>query len=222
MITKLPYNVDTDLILEAIDSYLREDKKLTLNSPTGNFFYDSWKIKEEYQGSIWEEILSTLPVSIGEARIIRLNGGESYISHSDIDDRYHLNLSGVKCFLIDLDNTVMYPTVADGNWYKMDTSLRHTAANFGNRIRYQLVVRELLTNAKLKNPVSIRLTSLINDDDEVRFIFDDTVSPWLNQANKLNYINNFTVKGTTVEFNCESLEIDSLKNILPKEIQLEI
>jgi len=222
MITKLPYTVNKSLISKALNNDFGDEKKLTINRPTGNFFYDPWEIKQEYKKTVWDDILSTLPVKIGEARIIRLTGGESYISHADIDDRYHLNLSGVKCFLIDLENTVMYPTVSDGIWYKMDTGLRHSAANFGNRIRYQLVIRELLNRFDLKDPISVKLISLIDDPDEVRFIFDDNISPWLNRANKLNFINNFSVNGTVVSFECEKNELTSLEQILPEEIKLEI
>lgn len=221
MLVPTIYKVDLDLINEAILS-INDNKKIVINNPSDNFFYDPWIIKTEYIGSVWEKILNTLPVNKGEARIIRLNSGESYTSHADADDRYHLNLSGLKSFLIDLDNQQMYSTKLDGIWYEMDAGFRHTAANFGNRIRYQLVIRKLLQRNTLINPKFVRILSNINDLEESRFIFDDIFSTWINRSNKSGIINKFDYRNNIISFNCEGDKIEDLRNICPKELKIEI
>jgi hypothetical protein len=92
MLHTLPYTVDSTLLNEAQGSVPAVESKLTINQPTGNFFYDPWDIKEEFKGTVWETLLNTLPLDIGEARIIVLGNGTTYMSHTDIDDRYHLSL----------------------------------------------------------------------------------------------------------------------------------
>jgi len=221
MIVPTAHRVNLDLIEDAVRT-IRDDKKIILNNPSDNFFYDPWIIKDEYIGTIWKVLLDTLPFDLGEARILRLNGGESYISHADADDRYHLNLTGVKCFLIDLDNQIMHTTKLDGVWYEMDAGSRHTAANFGNRIRYQLVVRKLLQRNILIRPKFVKILSNIDDLDESRFIFDDIFSSWINKSNKLGIINNFNYTNNNISFDCEEDQIDSLIELCPTELRIVV
>jgi hypothetical protein len=208
MITKTLFSTSIELVQNAL--YMlpkglldQTEERITINKPTGDFFYSPWEIKEEFKGTVWEEIYNSLTVSDkGEARIIRLNSGESYISHADMDDRYHLNLSGINCFLIDLDNKIFHELNADGIWYDMDAGRIHTAANFGNRIRFQVVVRKLLSPIVIDNAVHVTIQAKEDiDKDDARYILDSQVSPWLNQANKHRKIANFKVDGTSVSFN---------------------
>jgi hypothetical protein len=161
-----------------------------------------------------------LPVIKGEARIIILDPNQCYQRHADIDDRYHLNILGENCYLIDLVRDIMYPLEQDGIWYDMDASFLHTAANFGRRARVQLVIRKLLKKNKLVNPVDIAVTTTMTNADHARHIFDNTVSPWLNEANKAGYIDNFSHSSAFVKFSIEQDKIDSLKHILPDEFRL--
>ncbi|MEY4332579.1 MAG: hypothetical protein RLZZ196_1317, partial [Bacteroidota bacterium] len=119
MISKTPYKVPIDFINEAAKSIPSKDFKFSLNEPTGNFFYDPWKLKDEFIGTVWEKIYNSLPMEKGEARIIKLESGKSYVSHADIDDRWHLHIHGERCFLNDLDDLKMYPLMLDGVWYDM-------------------------------------------------------------------------------------------------------
>lgn len=218
MISPTSFSVQIELINRAVDQ-IKDQDVFTINEPTGDFFYDQWKIKTELQGTIWEEIYNSLPVyNKGEARIIKLAGNESYFSHADIDDRYHLNLSGTKSFLIDLDNLKMYPVSTDGVWYDMDAGTAHTAANFSNRPRYQLVIRKLLTRGKLKDPKNFKLVaSKDTDPDDARFIFDDIMSKWFNQTNKKQLLDNFIFKNNVISFTLDSSTVEDLMSILPKE-----
>ena len=71
----------------------------------------------------------------------------------------------------------MHPVSTDGIWYDMDAGTVHTAANFSNRLRYQLVIRKLLTRGKLKDPKNFKLVaSKDTDPGDARFIFDDVIN----------------------------------------------
>jgi hypothetical protein len=219
MLLKTIFTVPNSLILSALDQLPSDEFRFDINQPTGNFFYDPWEIKPEYQNTPWQHILDSLPSVAGQARLIKLNYSESYIRHADIDDRYHLNLSGNNCYLIDLDNLVMHPTLADGIWYEMDAGRVHTAANFGNRIRYQLVVRKLLIHGIIETPIKVIITHSM-DKDEARFLFDGTVSPWLNRMNKAQVLDHFEFKNGVIKFTIEKENLFELLDILPKEFEV--
>lgn len=218
-IEKILRILDTDLVKELL---LNNDSKSrsAINNPAGRFFYDPWKIKSEFRGTVFEEILASLPIPVGEARIVILKPGVCYQSHADIDDRYHINIQGHYSYLIDLDTHTMFETVADGCWYTMNTSVRHVAANFGRSNRVQLVVRHLLKENKLKNPVSIKLDCIDNNVDKGRFIFDDVISPWLNQSCKNGILANFNTDRKTVRFDLEKDHVQSLQNLLPSDFKI--
>jgi len=220
MLIPTQYTIDPKLFQEACRQLPEAGMKTTINKPTGDFFYDSWVLKDEYKGTIWETIYNSLPVTKGEARIIILDPNQCYQRHADIDDRYHLNILGENCYLIDLVRDIMHPLAQDGIWYDMDASFLHTAANFGRRARVQLVVRKLLKKNRLKNPVDIAVTTTMSNADHARHIFDNTVSPWLNDANKAGYITNFNYSSIVVKFSIEQDMLDSLKHILPDEFKL--
>jgi hypothetical protein len=222
MLTKLQYTVSRELLQQAASCVSTDDFKTTINEPSGRFFYDPWTIRPEYKNTVWEEILNTLPGEIGEARIINLEPAACYQTHSDIDDRYHLNINGEECYLIDFDSNNLHKLSADGFWYSMNAGRLHSAGNFGRWYRVQLVVRQLLKEITLSDPVAVKLTSSGLSKDDTRFLFDQTVSGWLNRANKEQVISDFKFNHGSVEFNIERACIDTLQNILIKEFNLEI
>lgn len=222
MLEKLNYKVPILLLEKALYEIKNSEFRTTLNIPTGDFFYDKWVLQEQYKETIWETILSTLPIEIGEARIIILQPGTCYHSHSDIDNRYHLNISGDYSYLIDLDSNSMHVTTMDGIWYEMNTNLHHVAANFGSHDRIQLVIRKLLHRSTLKKPIKISIIPNIISD-QLRFIFDDTISPWLNIANKKGIIQNFSTDfKEKVWLDIEENYIDDLLNVMPNAFKIEI
>jgi len=222
MLTKLNYTVSRELIQEALSNIPSDDFRLSINEPTGSFFYDPWEVKQEFKDTVWDRLLSTLPFAVGEARIIILKYGTCYQSHGDIDDRYHLNLSSHYAYLINLETETMYPLSADGNWYEMNAGSRHSAANFGYTNRIQFVVRKLLTRNNLSNPVSIKMSYVGSDKDSVRFIFDDTISPWLNKANKQQIITDFNFAHNDVRFKIEKENLTDIEKILPTDFRIEL
>jgi hypothetical protein len=219
MLTKTDYSLPLDLLKRAAIQVPGNDFKLTINQPTGRFFYDPWELKPEFKNTVWEEVYNTLPVVKGEARLINLKKESCYVTHSDIDDRYHLNITGEDCYLINLTDRQLFPIEQDGTWYNMDAGFRHSAVNFGVHNRVQLVVRQLLNDTQLSDSMSIIIKPVIEKLDN-RFLFDKTLSPWLNWANKNNLISNFDVRGTDVMFNLKTSELESLKNIMPNDFKL--
>lgn len=202
MIEKLNISIDPKTIKEALSLMPSFDFRVSINEPTGDFFYDPWKIKSEFQGTIWETLLSTLPYQCGEARIVNLSPGESYLSHADIDDRWHLALTNEKSYLINLDSEVMYSCTV-GEWQAMDAGVLHSAVNFGSVDRIHLLVRKLLTRATLVNPIKYKIQAKTEHLVPHRYIFDEFYSPILNKLNKENKLTDFVKHETSVEFKTE-------------------
>lgn len=221
MLQKLHYTVFTELLQEAEALIPQAENRYVINEPTGRFFYDTWQLKAEYQNTVWEKILATLPMPIGEARVMVLKPGTAYNAHADLDDRYHLNINGEACYLIDLDNDQMHKLERDGFWYEMDAGRLHTAANFGRYYRVQLVVRKLLNDAILTNPVRVKILPTITSKDDARFIFDQTISKWISSADKNNIIAKLDVVNNIVEFDIEQSHLSDLENSLPPEFKIE-
>ena len=212
MLAKTPYTVSID------DMPLLEKGKHDLTVPSGDFFYDPWVLLEEYKNTVWESILDSLPIDTGQARIIVMESPSCYTQHADIDDRYHLNLSGDQDYLIDLDNQQMHKLVKDGLWYEMDAGRLHTAISVGEHTRMQLVVRKLLTRNVLNDSVSVKITA---GGSNPRYSFDNTVSVWLNRASKNKTISNFKQSEASVYFDVEQSSLEELKSIVPKEFKFE-
>lgn len=215
------YTVPEDILQEAVDSIPNVDSRLTLNYPTGRFFNDPWEIRPEFKGTVWEKVLDTLAEPKGEARLIRLPQGTCYVSHADIDDRWHLALTGNNSYLIDLENHTMHQTDVASQWYEMDAGRRHTAANFGSCDRVQLVVRKLLPSPCIANPkqISIKLKEVVV---ERRFIFDEVISPWLNYAYKKGIVDNFKGEDLEATMTIEESYVDELSKLIDKHFVLTV
>lgn len=219
MLTTQSWPVNQHLIEACLELCQSNTKKLVLNEPTGDFFYDQWKIKPDLSTTVWNSLLNTIPDKIGEARIITLEPGETYMAHSDIDDRYHLNLQSQQAYLIDLDNHEMHLLETDCYWYLMDAGRTHVASNFGSIDRIQLVVRKLLQKSKsstLQN-ISISPKKLIHD---YRYRFDKNISPFLNYANKNGLLDNFKVSGDEVSFSLCGTVLEKFNSLLTEDFKV--
>lgn len=214
MISICKWQCSAELIQRALTEHHVEGVRITLNEKHGDFFYDPWVIKEEYKGTAWEELLETLPYAIGEARVITLQPAESYYAHSDIDDRWHLNLQGEESYLIDLTDQQMYQQICDTYWRHMDAGKLHTASNFGSIPRIQLVVREPLRHSEFKNLIDVRI-EVAYEQYDYRYKFDKIFSPWLNRKNKERTLDQFNYRGEVVTFQIAEhvrAELDALSN----------
>lgn len=219
MITRLESKVSNLMLEEALKSLPNFEKRIALNRPTGNFFYDPWEIKLEFKNTVWEDILNSLPFNKGEARIIKLDPGESYLCHADIDNRWHLNLKGQQSYLVDLDEHVLYPTNADGFWYSMNAGKLHSASNYGPTERLQLVVRQLLKQSLHEDLVLIEIVSV--SKERFRYNFDNIISPWLNQETSKGNISNFFYDGKElVRFGLHIDSVPSLEKLITKDFKI--
>lgn len=220
MIYPTTHNVSTKLVTECANDIDLSKCPIILNEPTGNFFTDPWVIKEEYKKTKWEQLLDSLPKPLGQARLLVLKPAACYHNHSDIDDRYHLNLAGEMSYLVDIHNSKMYNLQQDGVWYYMDASKIHSAVNFGRYDRIQLVVRALLPNNILKEPIKIKIVSKNLSADDARYIFDNSISPWLNRSYKNKKISDFSFNNNETSFTCEVTHISTLEKIVPSNLEL--
>ena len=215
MLEPTHYTITKEQLQQAVRSLPNIDSRLVLNQPSGDFFNDPWEIKPEFKGTVWEEILDTIIVDKGEARLIKLAPGEAYPSHADIDDRWHLTIKGNHSFLIDLETNTMHLTDTKGQWYTMNAGHRHTAANFGSEDRVQLVVRHLLPVNVLKDPIEVFIT-LKDVVVDRRFIFDDVISPWLNAAFKRGIVSKFNGQDLIATLTIEVAHLEELE-VLTKD-----
>jgi hypothetical protein len=220
MIVDTPWSCSLDLIESALANTLVDGDSITLNEPTGNFFYDEWKIKQEFKDTAWHLILNSLPCTLGQARIIKLIPGESYQAHADIDNRWHLNLTGIQSFLIDLDSKHMYDCKRDAKWYYMDAGKIHAATNYGPTPRLQLVVRELLKKPTSPNNLVTVSIEPAGNQNSFRYKFDNLISPWLNRMNQSGNIADFSYSTSTVEFKLEKECLSELTGLITSDYKL--
>jgi hypothetical protein len=220
MIIKQIWVCPEGLIEQALKERPVIGEDTVLNEPTGDFFYDTWKIKDLYKGTLWEQVLTTIPMTIGQARIIKLEPGESYMAHADIDNRWHLNLTGEQAYLIDLDEKVMYECVRDNQWAYMDASQIHAATNYGSIPRLQLVVREpLFKNRKPTDLVSISMEAAYEQHD-FRYKFDKIFSPFLNKANQQFKLADFAHTAVSSTFKLEREFLEKFNKLITPEFKV--
>lgn len=219
MLYSTSHLVPEELFEQALANLPHGGFKQTINQPTGDFFYDPWEIKPEFKGTVWEQLLDTLPFDKGEARLITLESGQCYYSHADIDDRWHLSLTGNQSFLLDLTNQQMFKLEQDRTWYDMLAGRIHSAANFGQIPRVQLVVRQLLWDNEMANPVHVRIEQA-TDKYDYRYLFDNHISPWLNAANRDGHINKFKFTGAEVSFDVEQSHLTELESLVPEYFRI--
>lgn len=220
MITKQQWQCPAGLIEQALKEYPVSDKVAVLNESTGDFFYDSWQIKALYKGTVWQQVLDTLPYTIGQARVIKLEPGESYMAHADIDNRWHLNLTGEQAYLVNLDDKVMYECVRDNHWTYMDASRTHAATNYGSIPRLQLVVREPLRRSREPiDLVSVGIEAAYEQHD-FRYKFDKVFSSFLNKANQQYKLADFAHSEYSLSFQLEKELIDQFKTFVTPEFKV--
>jgi hypothetical protein len=214
MIHPTEHVVSKELLDSAYKSLPYVESRLSLNEPTGDFFYDSWKIKKQFKDTVWEKILDSLSVgAIGEARLINLDIERCYTMHADIDDRWHLSFNHNNSYLIDLTTKKMHQP-EPGIWYTMNAGQLHSAVNFGDSIRCQLVVRKLLTKCNLIAPVKI-IIQLESPPSNYRYVLDRLISPKLNMLCKNKKLSDF--KSNTdrhIEFIIEKTSIPELDAVI--------
>jgi hypothetical protein len=60
----------------------------------------------------------------------------------------------------------------------------------------------------------------MENTNHARFLFDNTMSPWFNDANKAGHISNFSQGKIAIKFNIEQDRLESFKRMLPEEFKI--
>lgn len=199
MLQKMGITVDIGPIIEQVNS-LNFGKSLDINYTTGSLLNGPYETKPEFVGTPLGSVLDLIN-NPGEARLLKLESGESYTAHSDPDDRIHLVITtNDHSYLIDFDEEKMYHIPADGELWLMDTSKTHIAGNFGARPRIHLNIRKPLP--KFFSPgFSLRVEGGDYDWKQEAYI---TVMSFFNTAIKNNIITGFEkVDEREVLINCD-------------------
>ena len=102
---------------------------------------------------------------------------------------------------------------------QMNAGIRHSAVNFGNNPRIQLVVRKLLPINNLDEYKSIKIFLSENRHD-YRYVFDDIYSPWFNKLVKEKLLNNFSVNDKEVSFDLDITLVQELIDKCPRGFKI--
>lgn len=211
-LTEINFKYDIESLLPLLSKVQWDEKnRCQLNRATGHWLYDSYEISDEWKDTEFENLLNSLPFSIGEARLMKLSFGDCYSAHADVDDRLHMNLiSNEHSYLIDLTETRMYPLLPDGKLYRMNGGKVHTAVNFGSTDRIQLVIRIPLEKYSRSDFV-VRTIEFLNPVFNLRYILDNHISTYINYAIKAGEIGYFNpLTETKIEFHLSPESFDTL------------
>ena len=219
LLSSSDYKVSEE-VLHKLKSVVPSENKI-LSEPTGNFYYDPWIISPSIKNTVYHEVLESLPVKHGQARIFLRPSGTCYNIHGDMENRWHFNLTGEQCYLIDLESFEMFPTVLDGKWYYLDTSILHSTANFGFVPRFQVVIRDLLIHGNIVNPVNITLKGKILNDKLFMEKFHKFYVCYLNKKNKEGHLDNYQPTPTAIHFTIEEQYVSEIESICPNEFIIE-
>jgi hypothetical protein len=212
MLFKLPQKFSITPIVDQVNS-LSFDKRIDLNSPTGQFFNDPWKTLPEFESTPIGEVLNSIG-SVGQARLLKLESAQSYTAHSDPDDRMHLAIvTNPYSFLVDIDEQKLYHLPVDGQLWYMDTGKIHVASNWGARTRIHLNVRVLLPKLDAAKPVM--KIKIIDGDYDWKQIAYTPIMSIINKGIKDNKITGFkAIDEKHVHLN--TLEPDVFKTAIEK------
>jgi len=155
-------------------------KRLVLNKSDGGLFTGKYTTLPRFQNTAIGAVLEELG-EIGEARLLKLDSGDSYTAHTDPDDRYHLVIeTNPYSYIMDIEQEKMIHLPVNGTVWHMDTSKKHLAGNFGGTPRIHLNVRVKLPNYKGNG---IRLKIEGGEIDWKQVLYMDTMS-YINKAVK--------------------------------------
>lgn len=170
MLEKTKFKFDIDPIIQQFNSLPYFEKSLTLNETDGNLLSGEYRIKTEFLNTPLGNVLEILG-DIGEARLLKLKSAESYTAHCDPDDRYDLVITtNPNCYLINIEENTLYHLPVTGEIWKLNTSVKHTASNFGARERVYLNIRERLPEFK---PPGIHFYFIGGDFDWKQVLYED-------------------------------------------------
>ncbi len=147
---------------------------------------DPFVLNDEFIGTPVGEALEVLG-PIGSAHFRKLQKGECYGAHTDVDNRLHLAVvTTPHAKLVNFESNTMHHVPADGRWYMMDTSIPHDGINFSFEPRIHLHVNVLLPVAS--GPGAYLDIDPLEDPSKEKF------QPWIGQM-FLGFLNKSLVNG---------------------------
>lgn len=211
MLVKLSQNFSITEIQNQVNS-LSFEKRLNLNTTDSDKFAGEYTTLPEFKNTPLGNVLSSLD-NVGEARLMKLRPEETYMAHSDPDDRIHLAIiTNPYSYIIDLDDSKMYHLPADGSVWLMDTGKIHVAANFGSRDRIHLNIRIPLPKIKDESYTY----KIVGGDYDFKHIIQINISPYLNRAIKSNNVTGFrwlSDRSAQINFKDSTIK-DEFENII--------
>lgn len=153
----MPWSIDLTKARDVIEEIPVDwDTQLCVTSRHGNDLFDGIGsindydanehefsvINEFFRNTVFDEFLTKITNAgyiLGRVRLMRMNPRTAYSYHMDCQERVHVAIeTNYDCMLIVDDNIYRIPD--DGNAYKINTTLHHTAINCSNHRRIHLVV----------------------------------------------------------------------------------
>ena len=102
-----------------------------------------WNIFSKYIKDQLNMLADIENINLGRVRFMRLNSKTGLSVHEDTGVRYHYVIStNIHSYIMEIRNNMLmgYHLPADSNWYKVDTTRKHTVYNGGWTDRIHLVV----------------------------------------------------------------------------------
>ena len=98
-------------------------------------------ILPRFKGSIFEELIESMPTKVCRTRIMRLKDNEAYPIHKDSHPRIHVPIvTHSECAFLFPDDDYMKNMSANGNVYWADVTRSHTFINWGKQPRIHLLM----------------------------------------------------------------------------------
>lgn len=213
MIERTLLQFDIEPIIEQVKQLSMTSRSLVLNETKGNILSGDYTTKPEFVDTPLGYVLECMG-DIGEARLLRLDTQETYTAHTDPDDRYHLNIiSNEHSYLIDLETNTMHSLPVDGYIYYMDTSVVHTAVNFGSRERIHLNVRARMPKCH-DNPRHIKF---VGGDFDWKYSLYYDLMKFLNLAVKMKDVTGLEkINDREILINCDDITLEQIRIIANK------
>lgn len=105
------------------------------------------EISTPFVGTPFGDVVEKLPIRCGRVRLLCLYPKQAYSLHRDTEERLHIAIQTNKqaTMLVDAHNHKLWKIhiPLDGNIYRVDTRLLHTAFNGGDEPRIHLVANIL-------------------------------------------------------------------------------
>lgn len=168
-ITELDYNINNDELLTIFEPYPKKDDQLTINNRGDDLDPDAqlhcgigglqnwyeiktyedikdkdfhwYKLNDYFVNTYMQEVYEKIQEDyfIGRSRVMTMYPGKCYSYHHDFSKRLHIPLiTNELCKFIDKDWNFHH--LPSGKAYLVDTTQKHTAANFSTLDRTHIVM----------------------------------------------------------------------------------